>query len=961
MNRKLLLAGLMSLCVASSAAAFAACSPEAPEAKEGTIYQTGVETFWVGVGKAYMTFENVDSEAVFHVNVDAGDGYSSWLSGSWEMEESGPLTLTAEWDASSENATYLAEAESGVPKEYGLEDGVYTIGVVLPSAGTVNFSLDPVADKVGEEEKPEEPCTQHTDEDGDGKCDNCGETMPKEPDDEEKQVQLTLLSEANAAGQIARVLLYSDNTWEFSICFYANTYNHMAGGTWSIRSDYSAIDLAVTEDEADVLDGDLVISLDASDPSDIGYSLSFTCNVPQVGELSFELAKADEGTAEPQPEPEPEPEPEPSEGVLYQTGVVSFWGGVGSAYITFEEGNAFNVNVNAGGGYSSWLTGTWSMEGDTLTLTAEWAEGDTSTSLADAVSGQSKTYALTEKAYTISVNLPSAGTIDFVLDMDEDSVTYTVRYMTNYGDNEVYETAQIKGNPAAAYIAAAPAEPTREGYHFAGWQTKQTITQADIVNGVSKYLWLFGEKLSETGKAKFSQMSEQDKAARGISEEVMLLDPAAENGVVTLYARWVEKKEISDAQGLKDIGKDLYGAYKLTADIALDDAWEPVGAYFSNYEYYNTEWWTYAFRGTLDGNGKKISGLEIVTAELNKNYSSAHSVWHDDGVTCNGTAAMFSALAGAELSSFTLESPSVRVTYSGDYLYAGALAAFDMTSSLTDIKVTDCDMQVTFDESALTFRDNLFMAVGGLEAGGWTNVVSGCEVTGTLAVFAANKISHGGEIYLGGLLGENYSTMTGCKADVELSLEYSDEGTEAQDSEIVINVGGLSGSGTSISGCTVSMQADVSAVKTSGASSVNVGGIVGSQRYLTTSENTVEGSITTSGCSLDPNEGALNVGGVGGRIDVYYMLQILAYTPVANAGAEKNVQNVTVNGTVTDKVIADAVSAIPGCWYIAKGDQLGGAAPSNIEEVVEEYGSYLPVDRLQSGIIYIVNSPLTAE
>lgn len=35
MNRKLLLAGLMSLCVASSAAAFAACSPEAPEAKEG--------------------------------------------------------------------------------------------------------------------------------------------------------------------------------------------------------------------------------------------------------------------------------------------------------------------------------------------------------------------------------------------------------------------------------------------------------------------------------------------------------------------------------------------------------------------------------------------------------------------------------------------------------------------------------------------------------------------------------------------------------------------------------------------------------------------------------------------------------------------------------------------------------------------------------------------------------------
>ena len=254
-----------------------------------------------------------------------------------------------------------------------------------------------------------------------------------------------------------------------------------------------------------------------------------------------------------------------------------------------------------------------------------------------------------------------------------------------------------------------------------------------------------------------------------------------------------------------------------------------------------------------------------------------------------------------------------------------------------------------------------YTAVGGLEAGGWTNTVTGCEVSGSLTLNATNKVSHGGEIYFGGMLGENYSTMTTCKTDVELSLNYKDEGTESTDSEMVINVGGLSGSGTSITGSTVKMSATVSAVKASGASSVNVGGIIGSQRYMTTSGNTVEGAITTTGCSLDETEGALNVGGVGGRIDVYYMLQILAYTPIASSGAENNVQNVTVNGAVTDKIIADAISAISGCWYVAKGDQPAYGATSNIDAVVAEYGSYLPVDSLQNGIIFIANTPPQAQ
>lgn len=669
--------------------------------------------------------------------------------------------------------------------------------------------------------------------------------------------------------------------------------------------------------------------------------------------------------------------PVAKEGTLYQTPVQSFWAGVGNAYITFERVNGeqkFNLYVNAGDGYSSWLSGSWTLEendgvfGD-LILTATWQEGNNSTYLADAVSGEAKVYKLVDGKYTIGVNLPSAGTVNFTLDpvkdaLNDSKVTYTVRYMLNAGDQTTLYTyegftgvQEITGAPEEAYISSAPTAPVREGYHFAGWHTKAEISESDIVNGVSKYLWMFGKKLSETGEAKFAEMSDAEKASRDISAETMLLDSADNAGVVTLYARWVQEKEISDAQGLKDIGKDLYGAYKLTSDIVLDGEWEPVGAYFANYEYYNTEWWTYAFRGSLNGNGHSINGLRIATAELSKDYSSAGSVWHDDGVTCDGTGAMFSALASAAISDLTIVSPVVDVTYSGDYLYVGALAAFDMTSVLSGITVTDCDITVNYDERGLVYRDDLFTAVGGLEAGGWTNVVTACEVSGNITLNATNKISHGGEIYLGGLLGESYSTMTACKSDVAVILNYKDDGTESADKEMVINVGGLGGSGTSITESVVKVNATVNAVKTSGAACVNVGGIVGSQRYMTTAGNTVEGSLTTSGTRVDAEKGTLNVGGVGGRIDVYYMLQILAYTNIANAGAENNVQNVTVNGEVTDKIIADAISAIPGCWYVAKGDQLNGAAPSNIDAVIAAYGSYLPAERLLEGIVYIVNNP----
>lgn len=509
MKRKLLVAGLASICVACSAAGIAACAPDAPEAQEGTIYQTGVETFWVGVGKAYMTFEYAEEPEtpeegaiygyVFNVNVDAGDGYSSWLTGSWELsEDESTLTLTATWQE-GDNSTYLADATSGQAKTYTAADGEFTIGVNLPSAGTVNFTLNPETDKVGEEQTPGEPeepeCAEHVDADGDGKCDNCGEDMPAET----PEVAMTLTA-STAAGQSAKIELMSDNTWALSISYYSGgAYTPTASGTYALDAAYNMV-LTVTEDTAEVLPEESYTF--ACDYATQTYSGTIEVkNVPVVGDLTLNFTTGE--ATDPDPEPEPEPEPEPGE-ALYTSNVASIYSGQGSAYLALEEGGVFNVYVTFGGSTSSWLNGTWTMENEVLTVTPS--------------GGEAVNCPLTDKAYTVALSLPGAE-VDFVIDMDENSVTYTVNYMLNDGTSTVYTTAEIKGNPEEAYITAAPAAPTREGYHFAGWQTKAEITENDIVNGVSKYLWLFGDKLSTTGVAKFNAMSDADKEAHGISEE----------------------------------------------------------------------------------------------------------------------------------------------------------------------------------------------------------------------------------------------------------------------------------------------------------------------------------------------------------------------------------------------------------------------------------------------------------
>lgn len=130
----------------------------------------------------------------------------------------------------------------------------------------------------------------------------------------------------------------------------------------------------------------------------------------------------------------------------------------------------------------------------------------------------------------------------------------------------------------------------------------------------------------------------------------------------------------------------------------------------------------------------------------------------------------------------------------------------------------------------------------------------------------------------------------------------------------------------------------------------------GSQRYLSSTENTIKAKITAN-CELDAEQGQLNIGKVSGQLDVYYVLQILMYTPVATAGCSGNTADVVVNGESIEAVIGlmPELDGQPLGW-INKGEYQiaeGYIAPSNIEAVAEKYGSYLPVEYLQDGIIWI--------
>lgn len=549
---------------------------------------------------------------------------------------------------------------------------------------------------------------------------------------------------------------------------------------------------------------------------------------------------------------------------------------------------------------------------------------------------------------------------------DDESFTY---YTSGWGAVQKSSVVEIPYAEDAVIPASEAPKPSRKGFYFAGWQTVPVVTEADLVNGVSKYQVYFDEKLSTLGAAKVSAADSKEVETRMLNNEAMYLkdfEGLTEDGTLTLYARWVEAKEVSTEEDLKNMANDLYGAYVLTNDITLTEPWKPIGAYFSNYEYFNDSWWTYAFRGTLDGNGYTIYGLEVNGAEIENtmDMASSETIWHNDGLTANGTAAMFGAICYANISNLTIDGAKIHVSgeyaYSGDYCYAAALACFDMASSMKEVHIKNSEVWMEYDDSSMQYAADMFVAAAGLEAGGWSSTVSDCSVENTTISLSAETVkSHGGELYMGGMIGECYATMKNNVVDVKMVLNEQDLCESSNDRELLMNIGGISAANTSSSGNTVTADMNLTVSKPVGNTLLNVGGYAGSQRYMTATDNTIKGTINTN-FTLDPDSSVVNAGSVLGRIDAYYATLILMYADGVTCGASGNMAEVSWNGALmAEQMPASGMPQVNGepISYVATKDYTdaeGNTYKANVDDVVTAYGSYIPKDAMMANnIMYI--------
>ena len=292
-----------------------------------------------------------------------------------------------------------------------------------------------------------------------------------------------------------------------------------------------------------------------------------------------------------------------------------------------------------------------------------------------------------------------------------------------------------------------------------------------LANGAAETEYLFGTKLSAYNSAPAS-----------IKNDVMAI---TEN--TTLYARWAECKEISTAAQLKEIANDLTGWYKLTADITLTEEWTPVGLYYASYEFYEPNWWLYSFRGTLDGNGHKISGLQLNTLDF-----ADTAITEKEG-SADGTTGFFASAVNCTVKNLTIDGARITITdYKQDtHAYVSVLAAFVQGSNTLFENCTVSNATIN-----VSCEDVWYYGISGLFAGHWGGHANKCNfIGGSITVTAAYTKATTKPyeaIYVGGLVGEGYAWLDNCDAKTTVSLTINDSRTEVS-APMNVYYGGVSG------------------------------------------------------------------------------------------------------------------------------------------------------------------------
>lgn len=327
-----------------------------------------------------------------------------------------------------------------------------------------------------------------------------------------------------------------------------------------------------------------------------------------------------------------------------------------------------------------------------------------------------------------------------------------------------------------------------------------------------------------------------------------------------------------------------------------------------------------------------------------------------------GEAALFGALAGAEIHDLVIDKPVIHVVSDNDATpYVAVVGGFDLGSSHTNITVNEPQITMKVSDTAIDSRPSAWASVSGLVAGGWSNTVKNCSVNGGSITLDAESVKvHGGEYYVGGIMGECYSFMYDNTATVTITVNAEDKSKAAADTDMLVYVGGAGGTNTTQQGSKINAKINVSVKKPVGSSKVSIGGLTGSQRYQIAENNTINTEITTD-CELDPTHGKLYTGKVIGSTNVpYCIVQMIFADPDSavysgcrnnNAAVTHNGAKVTVNKGEVLMVGGEVLS------YIANGDITadGVAYASNIDEVIAEYGSAVPTSFLQKSVTVLID------
>jgi len=252
-------------------------------------------------------------------------------------------------------------------------------------------------------------------------------------------------------------------------------------------------------------------------------------------------------------------------------------------------------------------------------------------------------------------------------------------------------------------------------------------------------------------------------------------------GMLVLADSFAGYTPISTKEELRDIANNLNGSYYLTQDIVFTDAdFMPGGAFYNE----GSGWLPIgpkaaeAFKGVLDGNGHKISGLVINAKDVSGSFFGG-LIGYSKGTVKN----------------LVLESVNINVQ-NVKYAYVGAAVGSSSIGNIENCLVTG-DINV----SGVTVSS----CVGGISGGIYSGNIIRCENRATVT-------SEGSTINAGGIAGMAYAPISEC----------ANTGAVCATGRGDIFAGGIVGAGKAVTDCF-----NIGSVKGSSKCDGYAGGIIG--------------------------------------------------------------------------------------------------------------------------------------